>query len=55
MSETLATEICRDLKRQNFLKNVAIIALSAALALSWLDAAVKVKESANTVATNTGR
>lgn len=55
MSETLATEVCRDLKRRNVIQSAVIIALSAALALGGLCYAVTRKEPTNTVATNMGR
>lgn len=55
MSETLATEVCRDLKRRNVIQSAVIIALSAALALGGLCYAAARKEQSNTVATNMGR
>lgn len=54
MSETLASEVCRDLKRRNAIQSAVIIAM-AALALCGLAVAATVKESADTVATDTGR
>ena len=51
MTETLASEICRDLKRQNQIKNVVI----AVMALALGGAVAAARCSTHTVATHTGR
>lgn len=52
MSETLASEICRDLKRQVQHRNVVIAVMAAGMVLL---AAAAIGQHQHTVATFTGR